>query len=374
MEIFGPKIDDPWPHVVVRNCLSAKDISTCNQLVDHIDVESLPEHDREGDITTKTLCVGDLSNTDLSVLFDHGFHKKILDYWSVPYQQGFNYNVVLDHCGPDGSNGWHTDIGNSNDACDVVTLQWYIEQPHKNRTLMLKSKTKQLDSKCMTNDFIMFKSSPNTQHMFLKGVGHRTSIRLRIKTKLIGPNILHSAKSEDQIGVIIDCKDMESGSSVESLEHNLGNFTKINLEHHGWHNICLIDSHTQFQDAVDNLRDNGCKTIVVLFAGAIVSQHTKPMVSDLDGWYAHKNQNRVYRKYMIFPSDTELKIQQKSVYGGDVLDVIQDKHNHELGIFYVHPEKGTNNFLKNVQRFMMPQMYGNDQDSVEISNFIQKFW
>lgn len=374
MEIFKEIKNQPWPHVIVRDCLPADDIVFCNQLVKNINIENLPEDDKQGDIITKTLTKKDLEGTSLKQIFNNGFHKKVLKHWSVQHQQGFSYNVVLDYCGPDGSNGWHTDIGNSHDACDIITLQWYIDQPHKNRTLMLKSPQGGTDSKCMTNDFIMFKSAPNTQHMFMHGVGHRLSIRLRIKTKLIGPDILHCPDQSDPIGVIIDCKDMESKSSVESLEHNLGNFTKINLEHYDWHNICLIDSHIQFQEAVDNLRSNGCKKIVVLFAGAIVSSQTKELISALDGWHAHKHDYRVFRKYIVFPADTDLKIQQQSLYGGNIIDMVENKHNHELGIFYVHPENDTNIFLKNVQRFLMPQITNDQQDFLEIGNFIQKFW
>lgn len=374
IDIFQPVQPTPWPHIIVRNCLTPQDISVCNQLVKKIDADNLPDEDKQGDIITQNLNFDHLTGTSLQILFDHEFHKKILDHWKVSYQQGFYHNVVLDYCGPKGSNGWHSDMGNSYNTCDVITLQWYIEQPHKDRTLLLKSSNGYVNSHCMTNDFVMFKSSPNTQHMFHSGNGHRTSIRLRIKTKLIGPEIIHCADQNDPLGVIIDCKNMESPSECEYLEHNLGNFTKYNLEHHNWKNLCLIDSHEDFDLAVHNLYAHDCKKIVVLFAGAIVSDKTKQMCQDLEGWYAHKNNDRVYRKYMIFPCDNNICINQKNPYGGNVLDRVINKHNHELGIYYVHPENDSKDFLMNVQRFMMPQLPNQQQDFTEISNFIQTFW
>ena len=155
--IFDTINNEPWPHVIVKKALVDNDYSVLNDLKSSTDVWSMPVEDRQNGIITRTLKPKDLAETSLASVFDEHLHHKIFEFWNVPFDQGYSYNVVLDWCQPRGMNHWHCDLGNEYDTCDVITLQWYVDQLQHNRTLLLKGTDNIYDSKCMTGDFVMFR-------------------------------------------------------------------------------------------------------------------------------------------------------------------------------------------------------------------------
>lgn len=363
-------INNPWPHVFLPHNFDQSFCANIVKKIRNFDLSQIPDEDKQDGIITGTLNQGDIPAVDF--LFNKNFHKKILDFWQVPYDLGFKSNVVWDWCNNQGSNGWHCDLGNSTDTKDVITLQWYLHQPNPKRNLVLRNQEQSKLVNTSDGSFVMFRSHPYTNHMFASGEGERISLRLRIKTNLVSETYIHHQNKDDKFGCIIDCKDMDV--SADSLEHNLGNFTRLNLLHNDWHNLIVIDHHSQFDTAFQRLVNFGCDTVLMLFAGAVVSKSTK---SELGKWphtlIGHKGKNRIYRKYLVIPSKCREKIQQQEYFAQNIMDQTVDKHNHELGIYYVHPEKNTYQFLKNIQKFMMPDVEGIDPaDANNISQYVKK--
>ena len=369
--IFDTINNEPWPHVIVKKTLVDNDYSVLNSLKSSTDVWSMPVEDRQNGIITRTLKPKDLAETSLASVFDEHLHHRIFEFWNVPFDQGYSYNVVLDWCQPRGMNHWHCDLGNEYDTCDVITLQWYVDQLQHSRTLLLKGADDIYDSKCMTGDFVMFRSTPHTQHMFHQGDGQRLSIRLRLRTNLVKPTHIHHKKEDDPVGVIIDCKDMESPK--KDIEHSLGNLTRLNLSNNGFNNICLIEHADQFDTAVNTLQEHGCLKALIIFAGGVVNENTKDQILNLvHGYWGHKGEDRVYRKYMVIPLDEVIDIQQKTKYAGNVLDKVSNLHNHKLGIYYIHPEETTVEFLNHIQKFsLVPNDLIDGIDAQNIANFVK---
>jgi len=358
--------NNPWPHVVKHKHIDPLVSQSLIQYIKNYDKSQIPNEDRQNGIITCPIDKNTASSIhrQLENLHNKKFHHDILNFWSVDSSNGYSHSVNWDLCEAEGSNGWHCDLGNTPDTCDVITLQWYLDQPQHSRTLRLKIDQQIIDAHTLTGSFVMFKSHPCTFHGFESGTGNRLSLRLRLKTKLISPTHIHHPDSSDSIGVIIDCKNMDS---PKNLEHSLGNFTRLNLKYHNWHNICVIDHHTQFETARNTLLGSGVKKLLVLFAGSIVSSWSKQCILDLPNtFWAHKTTDRIYRKYLVIPSDNQTQIQQQQSYGANILSHTQSKHNHELGIYYVHPEQKTIRFLDKIQKFMLPEKENIDHPEADV--------
>lgn len=365
----------PWPHVVQHNSISKTLCEKFTQFVKEYDIEKIPTHDKLNDIITWPVSIQEATNIDqnLKILYDSQFHKKIFSFWNVETPIGYTFSVNWDWCNEKGSNGFHCDLGNTENTCDVITLQWYMKQDNDARTLILQNNFDNsiVDTLTKTKSFVMFKSTPQTFHKFDPGLGERISLRLRLKTNLINSTHIHHYNQTDSIGVIIDCKNMECGKSIE---HSLGNFTRLNLSYYGWNNIIVIDKNHEFDLAVSKLTSIGCKKIVVLFAGAIVGEYTKNKIKLLpEEIFAHKSDDRIFRKYIIFPTKNYISIQQKTNYGSNILNSVNNQHNHFLDIHYIHPEKNTVDFLDRIQKFMLPNKEGIPIIEAEVySNLIDK--
>lgn len=364
IKVFDKIIADPWEHVHVKQSL---DINLCTQIsrwVRRFDLNRIPTEDKQDGIITGPVCQGDVPEMDF--VFDENFHNQVFNFWNTSTSLGYSFNVVWDWCNNIGSNGWHCDLGNSKDTCDVITLQWYLYQPNPKRNLILKGISQDHHVDTQSGSFVMFKSYPHTNHMFCAGEGERLSLRLRLKTHLISPLHVHCPESADKIGVIIDCKKMDV-DGVPNIEHNLGNFTFINLKKHNWKNIVVIDDHTQFSTAQKTLLSQGCDQILVLFAGAIVSSHTKELVTSFKNQcVAHMNNEKVFRKYLLIHKNISDTINQQNFYANNIMHQIVNKHNHELGIYYVHPEQKTLKFLNKIQKFMLPEKENIDHPEADV--------
>ena len=63
----------------------------------------------------------------------------------------------------------------------------------------------------------MFQASMGTLHSFEPGNAYRYSVRIRIRYNLVDPPLIVHNKTDDDLSVIVDCKDMETGWDLKKI-------------------------------------------------------------------------------------------------------------------------------------------------------------
>ena len=223
-----------------------------------------------------------------------------------------------------------------------------------------------------SSDAVIFKSQPHTMHSFKAGPGKRFSLRLRIGTNILNPSVIQN-KSNSKIGVLIDCKDMESDSLHKLLEVNLGAVTYRNLIQHGFSNIVVFRDHNDFKVAKDLLKEHGVERILLVFAGATVNEKTLDAVTSAKHITAPIDGDTVLRQFVVFDiNDSEFDI--VGDYLGNVKDKITNANMMDLGIAVLHPDKETVDFLGEISEYMIPNGLDDNMSDYdrELANIIKK--
>ena len=232
---------------------------------------------------------------------------------------------------------------------DVITLQIFVTNSSHSSVLLGN------DTITVKNgDILVFKNSPIVPYQAFAKDSPLFAVTLTIKTRLVDANVIHHP-SESDIGVIIDCKDMESPSIIKDLEYGLANITRFNLLNRGFSNIVCFFGRADFSRAVYTLRNKGIKKVLVLFAGAVVDETTYEKVRQADHITAWKSNSSVMRKYVVFDTDKYENFQIRGQYLSNVIDQVKNASHKDFGVSSLQPDEKTYEFLELIYHGVIPQ-------------------
>ena len=368
----APTSDIPWKHKIIRNALNTATVVSLLKVFNRIDWDNAPKDSFEDGIYTKDISKEFISSLPASLakqvlteLKDPEVHELLLQHYNIDYSTGYDASLVFDYCDPAGLNEEHNDAGPRK---DTLTLQYYLQVDDASRSLYLND----MDTGAISSDAVIFKSQPHTMHSFKAGPGKRFSLRLRIGTNILNPSVIQN-KSNSKIGVLIDCKDMESDSLHKLLEVNLGAVTYRNLIQHGFSNIVVFRDRNDFNVAKNLLKEHGVERILLVFAGATVNEQTLDAVISAKHITAPVDGNTVLRQFVVFDiNDSEFDMV------GDYLGNVKNKITHadmmDLGIAVLHPDKETVDFLGEISEYMIPNGLDDNMSDYDkqLANIIKK--
>jgi len=345
----------PWRHTKSNNLLP-KEI--CDEIVNYID-----DHIERATVENKfdnNINSISLSNTQvdddfegqtrefLMNLLDKEYHKKIFELYDVDYSTGWDITgcLELEVCGPEAMNGYHNDVAYG-DGC--ITLQYYLKIEDEQRQLVLDDQP----SGILDGGAVMFKSEPHTHHGFKSGNGKRYNLRLRLKPNITSPFHLRNEDLNDHVGVIIDCKDMESNTKFPDLASSLGMITLDSLVNNDFHNIILYKSRMHITYVAKKLKQSGIKKVLYIFAGAVVgdmtkdsAQKTKTPVANID------SDGNVLRQVLWLDVD-DLPFTVNDPFG-EGLEGLEKCSLRQFDIHYIHTEEATYKFLEYIAKRETP--------------------
>ena len=343
----------PWEHKIIKNALDEETVDSLLEAFHTIDWDNVSKDDFEAGIQTKWISQDfiealpqSLAKDVLQELNSRATHELLLQQYNIDYSTGYEASLVFDRCNPNGLNEVHNDTGPRK---DTLTLQYYLQIDDETRTLHLDN----FDTRATFGDAVIFKSQPHTMHSFKAGKGNRFSLRLRIGTNILNSKVIQN-KSDSKVGVLIDCKDMESDSCHRLLEVNLGAVTYRNLIQNGFSNIVTFREREDFESARDLLKEHGVERILMVFAGATVDNTTLAQVYAAKHITAPIDNDTVLRQFVVFDTnDSDFDIV------GDYLGNVKDKITHadmmDLGIALLHPDEDSVHFLEEISEYLIPR-------------------
>ena len=348
----APASNIPWNHSIIRNAFDNKTTSSLLDVFHTIDWSNntLKDHYTAGIFTHSVShdfvekLPQSLAKDVLQELNGWSTHELLLQHYNIDYSTGYEATLVFDYCNEQGSNELHNDTGPYK---DVLTLQYYLQVDDETRTLHLSG----MDTCATSGDAVMFKSQPLSMHSFNAGNGNRFSLRLRIMTNVLNPTVIQN-KSDSKIGVLVDCKDMESDSQHKLLEVSLGAVTYRNLIQNGFSNIVVFREREDYKSARDLLKEHGVEKVLMVFAGATVDETTFSKVEEAKHISAsiNSNNNIALRQFVVFDiNDSEFDI--VGDYLGNVRHKITDTDMMELSIAVLHPDEESVQFLSNICQY-----------------------
>jgi hypothetical protein len=343
----------PWEHKIIKNALDEETVDSLLEAFHTIDWNNVSKDDFEAGIQTKWISQDfiealpqSLAKDVLQELNSRATHELLLQQYNIDYSTGYEASLVFDRCNPNGLNEVHNDTGPRK---DTLTLQYYLQIDDETRTLHLDN----FDTRATSGDAVIFKSQPHTMHSFKAGKGNRFSLRLRIGTNILNPKVIQN-KSDSKVGVLIDCKDMETDSCHKLLEVNLGAVTYRNLIQNGFSNIVTFREREDFESARDLLKEHGVERILMVFAGATVDKTTLAQVYAAKHITAPIDNDTVLRQFVVFDtSDSDFNIVGN--YLGNVKDKIIHADMMDLGIALLHPDEESVHFLEEISEYMIPR-------------------
>lgn len=353
----------PWEHKIIRDAFDKETIDSLLDALHTIDWDNAPKDNFEEGIQSKFISQQFVKNLSPSLAKDvlqelNGWatHELLLQHYDIDYSTGYEASLMFAYDGPDGLNGKHNDTGPRK---DTITLQYYLQIDDETRTLHLDD----FDTRATSGDAVIFKSTPQSMHSFKAGKGHRFSLRLRIGTNILNPKVIQN-KSNSKVGVLIDCKDMESNSLHELLEVNLGAVTYRNLIQNGFTNIVTFREREDYESARDLLKEHGVERILMVFAGATVDETTLARVYAAEHITAPIDNDTVLRQFVVFDTnDSDFDIVGN--YLGNVKDKITHADMMELGIAVLHPDDESIDFLGEISEYMIPNGLDDDMSDYD---------
>ena len=337
---------DPWQYTVSEQI----DEHTLNDLQIFMNQQDWSRAEVDPDTRVETITINDwdFDRTDipyagvfLQQMQSSKFHRQILKHYNLPI---YNYtsSLVIDRCPPNSFNDSHNDMhGNK----DVVTLQFYIGLDDANRAIKVDHELTDIGA----GQGMMFKSSLHTWHSFDAGHGYRYSVRLRLRHKLIDPKNLHM-HTDDNIGVIIDCKDMETGYGPDDLEHRLGRLTYESCKQAGFTNIVVFDKMDDWETALDTQKAD---KVLVLFAGALLGDTTYDYVVTQRVQCGNIiSKDRIARQFFLFDkSKLQGPLNNKGNYLSEQVSNTVHTELEDIDIFYEHPDDDTREIIDGMMGF-----------------------
>lgn len=331
----GDIISDPWEYT-----LSPKLDETARQeLADYlVNIDWQCEYDSTSKIYTYNIkdLLDKFPPTDsvkefLTTISSKQFHERIAEYYGL-HKYFDSVTCVVDKCEPDSFNGKHTDL---KDSKHCITLQYYIVLDDEQQRIKLND----TDSNIQQGYGFMFKASMGTLHSFEPGNAYRYSVRIRIRYNLVDPLIVHN-KTDDDLSVIVDCKDMETGWDLEeNLEDCLGNITYNSLLSAGFSNITLFNKQKDFHTAIKSTTTD---KVLIVFAGALVSEKTYQWAKNATGQWGRdvEDEKELLRQFFLFEKS---KVVGELDNTGKYLEQQYSNTNfvdlETIDMFYKHPDQ-----------------------------------
>lgn len=163
-----------------------------------------------------------------------------------------------------------------------------------------------------------------------------------IKLNKIDPNpetILHP--SDEKVGVIIDCKDNESGSDHFELELYLADLTIQNFYKKGLTNFIVFEDRDDIDIAVNTFENKGIEKVLMVHSGMVCESKTKRFLPNMDHITAHMIDNTVLRQYAIFDVEKYTYFQLRGNFLANVVNDVQPVPPMDLGLHYLYPKEET---------------------------------
>lgn len=348
----------PWRHTKANNVLP-KDI--CDTLVKYIDEEyenATVRNNFDSNILSISVSKVDAAekfegetSDFLMNLLDKEYHKKIFELYGVDYSTGWDLSgcLELEVCTEDALNDYHNDVAYGSNC---ITLQYYLKMDDPSRQLILTDKP----SGIVDGGAIMFKSEPDTYHGFKPGKGKRYNLRLRLKPNVVSPYFVQNENLDDPVGVIIDCKDMESPTRFPDLASSLGMITLENLKENGFNNIMLFKSRMHILYVVKKLKSIGIKKVLYIFAGATVGNRTRGTFEMINPLVLNVSDDGVVMRQFVWIDIDDMPFNIVDDFGSDInWDKLNKKGSlSEFQISYLHTEEKTYKFLEYIARREIP--------------------
>jgi hypothetical protein len=366
----------PWEHKIIRNALDKETVDSLLDVFHTVDWDNAPKDNFAAGIQSKFISRQFVKNLPpspakdvLEELNDQATHDRLIEYYGIDYSTGFTADLMFAYDGPEGCNGDHNDTGPRK---DTLTLQYYLQIDDETRTLHLDN----FDTCATSGDAVIFQSQPHTMHSFKAGQGNRLSLRFRIGTDILNPKVIQY-KSDSKIGVLIDCKDMESDSFHKLLEVNLGSVTYRNLIQNGFSNIVVFREREDYKSARDLLKEHGVEKVLMVFAGATVDETTFNKVMSAKHITAPVWGDIILRQFVVFDiNHSDFKL--VGDYLGNVKDEIVHADMMDLGIAVLHPDEETVRFLEyiseyNLDRLSDDNLYTNmNKDTLKLAQIVKE--
>ena len=192
----------------------------------------------------------------------------------------------------------------------------------------------------------MFKANMGTMHSFEPGSGYRYSVRIRIRYDLVDPLIVHN-KTDDDLSVIVDCKDMETEFDLEeNLEKCLGNITYNSLLSAGFSNITLFSKQKDFHKAIQSTTTD---KVLIVFAGALVSEQTYQWAKNTTGQWGRdlEDEKEILRQFFLFEKSKLVgELDNTGKYLASQYDNTNFIDLKTIDIFYKHPDEGNFDYIE----------------------------
>lgn len=353
-----PEETIPWRHTKANGILPK---NICDELVEYIDEKYETASVRNNfDSNILSIPVPKVDAAEkfqgetrefLMNLLDKEYHKKIFDLYGVDCSAGWDLTgcLELEVCTEDALNDYHNDITYGSDC---ITLQYYLKMDDPSRQLILSDEP----SGIVDGGAIMFKSEPDTYHGFKPGIGKRYNLRLRLKPNVVSPYFIQNENKNDTVGVIIDCKDMESPTIFPDLASSLGMVTLQNLKENNFNNIMLFKSRMHIIYVVKKLKSIGVKKVLYVFAGAIVGDKTKGTLNEISPMVLNISDNNVIMRQFVWIDIDDMPFNIVDDFGSDInLEKLNKKGSlQEFQIAYLHTEEATYKFLEYIARREIP--------------------
>ena len=281
-------------------------------------------------------------------MFDKDFQEELLKKMDVDLSESDNFVSSLSFESVESEKSTVRSSGTEGYR-DVVTLKIFLTNSSQSSVLLGNDIIP-----VKNGDVLVFKNSPIVPYQAFAKDSPLFAVSLTIKTRLVNANIIHHP-SESDIGVIIDCKDMESPSTIKDLEYGLANITRLNLVNRGFSNIVCFFGRNDFSKAVNILRNKGIKKVLVLFAGAVVNETTYEKVRQAEHITAWKSDTSVMRKYVVFDTDKYENFQIRGQYLSNVIDQVKNASHKDFGVSSLQPDETTYEFLELICRGIIPR-------------------
>lgn len=346
------KFQNTGHHAIVNEFANTDE---CDQIVDLLD-DALDDEEYENGIVFRSIPKAFLNVVKSSVtqkileLTDRSFQKELIKIQSDDFIDDLHvvYKIGFEIYQPGSSNERKSYIDRFKDS---VSLKLFVCDSNDFQV------TRNQDSISLkSGDLVAYKDDLNVQTQVVNATDcNLYVITLAIKTELVNPKIIHN-QSDSEVGVIIDCKDTESSTNYNALEYGLANFTRQNLVKNGFSNITAFISRKDFDTCVYTLKRQGVKKIMYIFAGTVVENDTFAKVESTETMTAWKENDIIYRRYLIFDADEFDYFQIKGEFLANLVDDITPAIPEYYGIYYLQPEAHTCKFLENIFDGIVPDM------------------
>lgn len=173
---------------------------------------------------------------------------------------------------------------------------------------------------------------------------------------LINPYEIFNKDEDDDLAIIIDCKNTETESRDMQLDYKLGRISLESAQRMGINNIVLFEDREDFDIAVSELTKIGVAKIIYVFSGTLFENTARRLIKRHPHLSAFKVGNYVFRKFFIFDTAKYKFFDIRDPFLGNVADELTSVSMDSVGITYLNPEENNYKFLEMIANREVPNI------------------